>query len=276
MAVPQGRNGYVSIGGVLIPVYSWTMPSPLNIQVPMPVGNTWGTSHAEGLQTTRFIANVLVRRKSTEVLALSFWNQFQSRTWSSGFDDTSNVAIVASNSRKSFTLSNAKFESFVLTCAIGAAVGLSIAFVAPGKPAEANVTPAAYEPFDAFAPLMFNDVSMGGVSGNWYRASLRGANNHLVNAPFNGTKTAAAWDAGVMTAGLDLTVDTRSIGSEAFAQGASLSLQLAGAATRLFTLGSVIVNNPTDQDSEVTPAQVYKPLSATVNGTPTNPPLVIT
>lgn len=273
MSIAQGRNGYVSFGGSLVPVYDWNIQSPRNLVAPTPVGNSWVTNHAEGLRTSRFVANIMVREKATEVLAQGWWDRFLTRTWSGGFDDTPTTTIIASNAKKTFTLTNAKAESFVLTCALGMPIGLQVVFVAPSKPAKADVTPAAYAPVDASPPLMFDKVTLGGITGNCYGFEITYANNHLPNGPLNGTKSLSSWDAGVYTCGAKFTFDARAAASEPFADDANITISLAGAATRLFSLTDVVPNDPDDANANV--GQAFLTYNCLVKGNTTTPPLVV-
>lgn len=274
MAIPQGRNGFVTIGAVTYPVFNWQMPSPRNLVAPAPVGNSWTTHFAEGLQTTRFTAAIECREKSTEILALAFWNMWLSRTFSGGFDDTATETIVASNGRRSYTLANAKAEAFTLTIVKGMAVGLSVVYVAPGVPTMANVTPAAYAPVDGSPPLMFDRATFGGIAGNVYSAEVTYANNHLINAPLDGSKNAASWDAGGMSCGASFTFDARAVGAEPFADGSTLTISLTnGTNTRVLTLDKVTPNNPRDVGAD--PGQSFVTYNCLVQGDATNQPLVV-
>lgn len=281
MSVPQGRHGYVSFnnsifaGAKLIPVFSWAMPNPDNLQTPLPVGNSFITNHGEGLKTTQFTCAFDVRVEATEVLSMNFWNSFQSRTFSSGFDDTVGSTIIASDGRALWTLDNAKFESFILTVSKGAQIGLQAVFVAPGVPTPSSHVPAAYAPVDAKAPLMFDAASFTGITGNCYGATITAANNHLPNGPLDGTKYLSSWDAGVISCGVEFTFDARvSSGNAPFAAGATIALVLAGDATRTFTMKKVTMNNPRDANANV--GQSFIPRSCIVEGdsTPTKPLVV--
>lgn len=276
MAVLQGRNGYLTIGGVSIPAFSWSIDAPRNLAAPLPVGNTWGTNFAEGLQSSRLVAQIDVREKATEVLATAFWAHWLTRSWSGGFDDTAAVTLIASDSAQAATLANAKAEAFVLTARPGQQVGLQVVFLAPGKPSLGDHTATSYaSTVDSSPPLMFDKVSVGGLdNGPVYGLELSYANNHRPNKPLDGTKVVASWDAGVITCGLSLTMAAFRAAAVPFADGDALTIELAGAATRVLTLESVIPNDPNNRGANLD--QVYRTWNCLVQGGTTNPPLRVT
>lgn len=275
MAVLQGRNGYITIGGTNYPVFDWAIDSPRNLAAPLPVGNSWGTNFAEGLKSSRLVVNFDVRESATEVLATAFWALWLSRSWSGGFDDTSASAIVASDSGQAATLANAKAESFVLTCRPGQQVGLQGVFLAPGVPSLADATPAAYAPVDASAPLMFDKVTFGGLAnGPVYGFELSYANNHLPNKPLDGTKVLSSWDAGAMTCGVALTFAAFRAAATPFSDADDVTVSLVGATTRVLTLQSVIPNDSNNRGANL--GQVFRTWNCLVQGSATYPPLRVT
>jgi hypothetical protein len=275
MAIAQGRHGYVSIGGTLYPVYSWRMDRPRNLQAPLPVGNTWTTNFAEGLQSTRFVAEMKVREKASEILAAAWWNRFLSRPFAGGFDDTATQTVIASNGKRLHTLANAKAEAFVLRIQPGMPIGLQAVFVAPGLPSHSAHVPTDYtNTIDDSPPLMADKASFGGISGGIFGAEITYANNHLPDARLVGTKTLSAWDAGVISCGAALTFDARTAAEYPFADGATLTIALVGAATRTLSLTRVIPNNPDDAGSGT--GQNFVTYNCLVQGTATTPPLVVT
>lgn len=274
MAVLQGRNGYITIGGTAYPVFDWAIDNPRNLAAPLPVGNTWGTNFAEGLKSSRLVVNFDVRESATEVLAAAFWALWLSRSWSGGFDDTSVSEIVASDSGQTATLANAKAESFVLTCRPGQQVGLQGVFLAPGVPTLGDVTPSSYaHQVDSAAPLMFDKVTFGGIAnGPVYGFELSYANNHLPNKPLDGTKVLSSWDAGVITCGAAFTFAAFRAAAAPFADGATPTVSLVGAVTRVLTLKSVIPNDSLNRGANL--GQVFRTWNCLVQGTASVAPLV--
>jgi len=276
MAIPQGRHGYVSIGGVKYPVFNWQMPNPRNLIAPQPMGNSWSTSFAEGLKTSRFTASMMVREKTGEILsaAKTFFNLFLARTWTGGFDDTAATTIIAHNGLKSYTLANAKAEAFTLTIAKGMMVGLSVVFVAPGIPTIADSLPADYSnTIDNSPPLMFDKVTFGGITGNIYGAEITYSNNHQPNGPLDGTKTLASYDAGSPSAGASFTFASRQIASEPFADGATITVALAGGSTNTLSLTKVVPNNPYDGNANI--GQSFVTYNCLIQGDTVNKPITI-
>lgn len=276
MSVPQGRNGFVSIGGTSYPVLNWMMPPNRNLVAPLPVGNTWQTHFGEGLRSTRFLASFNCREGSGEILALAFWNRFMSRTWSGGFDDTATSTIIAGNSKSQYSLANCKAESFSLAIAKGSIVGLQAVFVAPGIPTPSAHTPSSYAATSsASSPLMFDRCTFTGITGNLYGFELTFANNHLPDGRLDGTKTLAAWNAGVATCTARFTVDTRASDAQPFSDGATIALAMTdGVSTRSFSMTAVVPNNP-DDGSVPSVGQLYQRLDCLVLGGVSTPPLVI-
>lgn len=276
MSVAQGRHGYVQVGGVKYPCYNWGIRTPRNITPGMPTGSTWATHFAEGAQSSRIVMSFELREKMTESLALAFWQRWTARTFTGGFDDTATSTVVVASGMKTRTFSNCKAESFVLTCAFGQPIGLQAVFLAPGKPSLADALVTDYSHLDTSPPLMFDRLTVGGLTGNVYGIELSYTNNHQPDAPLTGTKVLAGWDAGAMGVGFSVRVKEHATSGAPFSDGDTASLTLNGASggSRLFTLTSLAANNPDDVD--VNPGQIYQTYQALVMGSATTAPLVIT
>lgn len=277
MPVAQGRHGYLTIGGTQFPVDSFSVDSPRNLQGAQPMANTWGTNLAEGLKTSRITVNFAVRAKATEVLALSFWQNWMSRSWSGGFDDTTALALVAASGRRTFTIASAKAESFTLVVMPGRRIGLTGVFLAPAQPTRADQTPVSYaNTFDNEPPLMFDAFSVSGVTGGLYGLEVTYSNNHLANGPLNGTKNLTSWDAGIMTCGAVFTVPDHLAAGEPFADAATISFTLTGTGptTRTFSLTKCTADPINSIAAQ--PGQNYQRYATIVNGDASTAPLVIT
>ena len=271
--VIQGRLGKVSIGGTAYPVYDWQISSPRNIQQGAPVGNTWATAKGEGLQSSRFTARIMCRTAAAEMLSAGFWNMFTNRTFGAGFDDTAAQSIVARSGQNSYTLANAKAESFQLVIQKGAIVGLSVLFLAPSIATKAGDNAAAgYTTLiDNTGLLMFDAATFGGFAGSVYSGSINYSNNHLPNAPLDGTKYVSAWEAGQITCSASFTVAEWLSSSIPIADDSTLTVALNGA--RTLSLTKVTPENP--RDVSVTPGQVFQNLACIVQGTSSVQPLVV-
>ena len=271
--IAQGRLGKVSIGGNLYPVYDWQIASPRNLQQGMPVGNTWASAKGEGLQVSRFTARVMCREKATEILAAAFWAMFLTRAWSGGADDTAAQTIIAGSGYNNYTLSNAKAESFQLVVQKGAVIGLSVSFLAPSIPTKAATTSATsyLNTIDASPLLMFDKATLGGFDASVYSATINFSNNHMLNAPLDGTKYGSAYEAGAITCSASFTVAEWGGSSIPIADDDTLTLALN--ATRTFSLTSVTPDNP--RDISVNPGQIFQSLACIVQGTSSTAPLVV-
>lgn len=273
MPISQGRLGRVSIGGTLYPVYDWQISAPRNLQQGQPVGNTWATTKGEGLQSSRFTARIMCREAAAEILNTAFWNMFLTRSWGLGFDDTAPQTIIAASGLNNYTLSNAKAESFQLVVQKGAVVGLSVAFLAPGLPTKAGTTSATsyLNTIDNSPLLMFDKATFGGFSGSVYSATINYSNNHLPNAPLDGTKTVSAWEAGPITVSASFTVQEWLAAATPIPDDSTLTVALN--AVRTLSLTRVTPENP--RDVGVNPGQVFQSLACIVQGTNAVAPLVV-
>lgn len=273
MPISQGRLGRVSIGGNLYPVYDWQIAAPRNLQQGQPVGNTWATTKGEGLQSSRFTARIMCREAAAEVLSTTFWNLFLNRTFGGGFDDTGAVTIIAGSGRNDYTLASAKAESFQLVIQKGAVVGLSVAFLAPGVPTKAGTTAATSYLYtvDNSPLLMFDKATFGGFAGSVYSGTINYSNNHLPNAPLDGTKFVSAWEAGPITVSAAFTVQEWTAASTPITDDSTLTVALN--ATRTLSLTKVTPENP--RDIGVNPGQVFQSLNCIVQGTNAVAPLVV-
>lgn len=275
MPVPQGRHGYLDIGGVKYPGFNIAYTSPRNLIAGMPVGNTWPSAHAEGAQSGRAVAQIFLREKSLEAISATFWNLLMTRTFSGGFDDTGSFTLTLGSGRRKRVMSSAKFESATVGVSFGGQVGLTCVFVSPAPGVLTDETQSTYaNQTDNSPPLMFDKATFGGITGPVHGFEFTFANNHQPNAPLNGTKYLTSWDAGAMTCGARIVVPEHLAASEPFADEASISMSLAGAVTRLFTFTNVVANTP--KDVNVTPGQLFQTYDCLVKGNTTTPPLVIT
>jgi len=275
MSIIQGRLGKISIGGTAYPCYSWSMSAPRNLQPGAPVGNTFATNIAEGLQSTRVDVQFMFRTKSTELLSLAFWNLWMSRTFGSGFDDTAANTIIGTSGQSTYTLANCKAESFSVSIRKGQEIGVRGTFLAPALPtkAAANTATSYLNTVDSSGKMMFDQATISGFTGSVYGLDFAYSNNHLPNAPLDGTKFVGYWEAGQMVASASATVAEIPYGTDPCADGTNVTVAIAGA--RTFSLTSMNANN--ERDLTVTPGQTFQPLNFIVlgNNTPTAP-LVIT
>jgi hypothetical protein len=270
MSVTQGRHGYVSIGGTIYYMGQWSYDDPENIQVPMPVGNSFATHYGKGLQAARIAFTHDLRQ--TEAGTLAFWNMWLARTWTSNFDQTSSVTLILADGALVNTYTNARPEAFVLAAASGQQVGLQSVFVAASAPTESNQTVADYsKTADATAPLMFDQLSFSSFSADVYGFELRYANNHVVDAPLNQSKRPQGFDPGPMTCSARFTF--KSYGTaRPFTAGQSLDIAILTSPTqRVLTLECLVPQDPRGRN--VSTGQVFKPVEFAVLGSTSYQPL---
>lgn len=276
MPVQQGRHGYFEIAGVKYPCYDIRYQAPRNLVAALPVSNTWVTAHGLGARTSRVVARMLLREKSTELLAATFWNLLMQRTWSAGFDDTTAFAMNVATGRRLRALTNCKFESANVVVAFGAPVALNCVFLCPGVATKSDQLAADYlNTFDNSPPLMFDKATFGGITGPVHQFEFTYSNNHLPNGPLNGTKFLTSWDAGVRSAAVKLLVPEHVAASEPFADEGQISLSLVGGVTRVFTFTSVVPNDP--DDIALQPGQLFQEYNGLVKGNAAGDiPMVVT
>lgn len=283
----QGRLGYVNFtpnGGsqLAIPVYDWQIQSRRNRVTGDPVGNTWSTNYADGMGTSRFTARILVRKTTLEAFAAGFINNFVTRTFSDGVDDTKDFVINAADGAAQWQLTGAKPESFTLTIAKGSPVGLSVVFVSPFAPTLSSARQTDYSDTVDNTKLMMFDaatfkkaataagLAAGTAITEFYNAELTYSNNHIVNAPLDGTLNAASFDAGVIRCGANFTVkahhgstgDLPPFNNESALR---IALALGGSNVINFDLTSVVLE--TDLDGNANVGASYRTWQAMVLGT---------
>jgi hypothetical protein len=271
--IPQGRLGKITIAGTVYPVYDWQITDPRNIQQGMPVGNTWATAKGEGLQSSRFTARIMCREAAAEMLHADFWALWHTRTWGTNFDQTSASTIIANSGANTYTLANAKADSYQIVVQKGAIVGLSISFLAPGHPTKAALSSVTsyLNTRDTTGLLMFDKAIFGGFSGDVYSATISYSNNHVPDAPLDGTKLVSSWDAGPMTADATFTVKEWSGTSIPIADDSELTMALN--AVRTFTIKAATPEN--SRDISVTPGQTFQTLRCVCTGTASVAPLAV-
>jgi len=275
--IAQGRNGFITHSDgsntLTIPVKSWSLTQPRNLVIPVPVSNSWATNFAEGLRSSRLVVNYDVRINANEIMSTTFWAWWFTRiAWSGGFDDTQALTLTCNNSQDTYVLSNAKAESFTLAVKPGMQVGLQAVYACPTVPTKTNAVQTGYSPFDSTRPLMFQDTTFTGITGDIYGVEVGYSNNHLPRAPLNGTNTMTAWDAGPITCNTKFDFAARLTTNVPFADSAAITISfLAG--TRILTLTSVVPNTTEDQTVDL--GQVFTPWPCTVLGSAAHPPLYL-
>ena len=299
----QGRLGYCGFtpaGGsqTLIPVYDWHVTARRNRVTGDPVGNTWSTNYADGMLTSRFRARIMLRATTGEAWATSFIDNFITRAISDangsqyGLDDTIGYSIAASDGTSLYSLANCKPEQFSLTVAKGSPVGMDVDFVCPGGP---TITAARYSTLtSAYAKtvnssklLMYNAATFwsasnpAGLSGsstqfNPYNFQMTFANNHIVNAPLDGTLGAASFDAGLIRAGASFTLAahhglTGDLAPFSTDQAIRLLLSLGSGNQVTFDMSSVVPD--TDLDGSATTGASFRTWQCMVLGIGGSSPL---
>lgn len=274
----QGRAGRCSFGGTLFPVYRWSIQAPRNRVTGDPLGNTASTNYADGMVTTRFTASMMTGRgsggamdPSTGILA-----KFITRAIAtdSGMDDTTGITIAAGDGNSLWTIANAKPESFSVRFAKGAPVGFDVVFVAPGIPTRSDDRATALSGVysrhvtDGFRLLMYNHITFeiaSGPAGSFaqyngiYGMEINYSNNHIVNAPLDGTQNAQSYDAGNMRGGADITLRAYSgVGADPQPIGDGYAIKaVIGLDTPTNILLPVVVTN-TDYDADVQPGAAFR------------------
>lgn len=277
ITIAQGRNGFVThydgTNTLNIPCKSWTLNSPRNLVVPVPVSNTWATNFAEGLRSSRLVINYDFRNSTTECLDSVFWNWFFQRlAWSGGFDDTVPLTMTVNNSQNTYVLGSAKAESFTLAIKPGMQIGLQAVYACPLIPSKTDALQTGYSPFNSTRPVMFNDVTFSGITGDIYGVEIGYSNNHLPRAPLNGTNYMTAWDAGPITCNARFDFAARTTGNTPFADQTAITVGFVSS-TRVLTLTSAVPNITDDQTNDL--GQVFTPWPCTILGSTTHPPLYL-
>ena len=285
----QGRLGYASFqanGGsaILIPVYDWNIQSRRNRVTGDPVGNTWSTNYADGMITSRMTARILCRKNTAEAFSTDFLSFFVNRTFSDGLDDTTGFQILCNDGRTTHRLGddvdgnpsfNAKPESFTLTIAKGSPVGLQVSFVCPTPPAKLAGVPADYnKTVDQSKVMMFDAASFahgtyptaGTPINELYNVEVTYSNNHVVNAPLNGTLFAESFDAGTIRCGATFTVRAHNLTELPFANEDIFQILLALGGGHTFSISLTEVVPDTDLDANANVGASYRTWQCLVLG----------
>lgn len=278
VVLAQGRAGRCSFGGTLFPVYRWAIQAPRNRVTGDPLGNTASTNYADGMVTTRFTSSLMVGRGdggafdvSTGILRKFILRAIASN---SGMDDTTGVSIAASDGNSLWTVSNAKPESFVIRFQKGSPIGFDTVWVAPGIPVRtddrATTLAAVYgrHVTDGFNLLMYNHVVFQTATGpaqsftqydGIYGMDISYSNNHIVNAPLDGTRDAKSFDAGGMRGGSDITLRAYSgvvADPQPIADGGSIKAVISTNTPTSIMLPVVVTN--TDFDANVDTGAAFR------------------
>lgn len=296
----SGRVGHASFqhlssSAAIFPVYDWSISAPLARVSADPLGSTFSVAYAEGMVSSRLTANIMVGKANSFIdQTTGFLQYFLQRTLdaASGVDTTDAHTIAVSDGNSLYTLSNAKPESFSLTVRKGQPLGLSVTYLAPARPVRTDDRGASLNALynrniqPSFALVMYKDVAFassatptgtfapvneGGV-GAIYGFSCAYSNNHIINAPLDGTQDALSWDSGRMSGSCNMTVRAYSapIGGPSVdpqpvtdGQALQLAITLSGGAQNLL-LPNLVFSD--DISGQANLGASFRPLTAMLFG----------
>jgi hypothetical protein len=252
-AVTQFYKAICNIGGnqyPVLPTAQFTMPK--NFIIPPVIGNYWQWNFAEGFQQPSVDLVFLCRDKGSlgslsEVLSTTFLNYWLTRTSDAAHDTTAIGSGVAFwDGRSGFTLGGAKAESFTLSGAKGQLLQFTGRFLFN------SITPLGAAPsftaWDNSAPLIGKNVTFDGNFANEaWNFGLSFANNHTPDMSMDGTNLPTDNNAGLMTAGLNVTAQAALLtfpdNNPVPGSLTAINITITGAnGTRVFT-----INNPINQ-----------------------------
>jgi hypothetical protein len=222
---------------------------PKNWAIPPIIGNYWQLNYVEGFRQPTVDVNLVIRDvpssapNGLEATSPLFWSYALCRYDTDNSHDTPYIAggITFWNGRSGFTMYGAKLDSFTLSTAKNEDLTLSCRFIGSNYDyyiqetgAQALSPISSYNPlpyvveWGEYPPLRFQScnwangiVSPQGGSSNLadvvWRYGLSYSNNHHPNMALDGTSFPAAANAGMLTCGLDLTVQADDLEPDFFA-----------------------------------------------------------
>ena len=220
----QWYSGKVVLGptgtGTLLPALApVNVVAPRNL-MPTPVMGAYVYWHmAAGLRQPMVDIRFACRDVDGEVLSDAFLSLFFGRTADTAHDTTAVTGgLHIWDGYRGVSLGGVKGESITLAGSKGEIVTFSARFVA------ASITPLTSDPlpsaptWSAAPVLSFNSVNFSGQLNNRvWSFMLSYANNHSPDMALDGTTFPAAWNAGMATADLQLTTQSR---DDAYVPGA--------------------------------------------------------
>lgn len=202
-------------GNTAIPVLPGAqLTCPENWDVPPIVGNRWHFNYGDGFLQPTLDVSYVIRDKAGEALSSTLLNYFLTRTNDVAHDTlpiTNGVTLW--DGRAGFRLVGAKADSFSISCAKGQPIQFSARFVGFGDMVELTSAPA-FTPWDATRVLRFNAINFNGnLAAKVWRFGLSFSNNHAMDMSLNGSRFAVNCNAGMMTAGLQLSMQGEAAGN---------------------------------------------------------------
>ena len=206
-AQTQFFKSIILIGGNPYPCQpTCSLTVPKNFIVPMIIGNNWQFNYAEGLQQPVVDVNLVVRDVAGEVLGSTFLNYFLTRTSDAAFD-TSAIASGLDfwDGRTGFNMAGVKADSFSISGSKGQPIQMTARFC--GTSISALGSAPTFTSWNNKNLLTFKHVNFAGALADIvWQFGISYANNHTPDLSLNGTNYAAAQNAGVPTAGLNIMV----------------------------------------------------------------------
>jgi hypothetical protein len=241
-----------------------TMEAPENDAAPPIIGN-YGLFHTgDGLIQPYLDVRLAVRDFANEVLSSTFLGHFFSRSGDAAHDTTAILnGVSVWDGYKCMALSGVKADSLTIACSKGDDITFTARFVFTG------ITESAVDPYGAFSGwstdrvLRFNAVTFGGGLANRpWSFTLSYSNNHHPDMALDGTRYPAAWNAGMWTAGFQMTVQAQDQvavpGAGTIPDETAIAFTIAGTPPRAITLTVARPSNQNKKGRAIQPPRIMR------------------
>ena len=276
----QWYKSAVFVGDTPVPVYPGAaMPNPANFALPPIAGNFGQYNYGDGARSPVMTCEFAVRDVASEVLSSTMFGYALTRSNDAAHDVSAVTGSTYSgvalwDGYDGFTLATPKFDAFT----IGASYGSDIRYTARfcGCAPSAIGTTPTYPGWSSANLLRFDAVTFGGgLANKVYDFNFSFSNNCIPKGVLNGTAYPVAWNAQMLTAGLQVTIGAQ---DTLPADGTAVAFTITGSAGKTVVVTAL---NPLwgNRDSRGVPAgPVHRTYTATLrppNSTPQSCPITV-
>ena len=291
----QFYTSAIKIGSTIWPVYPGaTLTCPKNWAVNPIVGNYWAWNVGDGLQMPVLEVRMVVLDTATSVLSATNLNNWLARSADVAHDTTDLGNITLFDGRSTVTMSNCKMDGFTISTSKGEEINATFRFVGCGLTTtyHQETQLSNYRPtWSQSNVLRFSAVRFLSPSNDApWGFGMNFSHGHTPNLNLNGTDFPSAQNAGMMAAGITMTVqaasDNAAGGPPITDSTGVIQFRIGGTFTRngssytsqfstTFTLNQCLNNTPNDRQINIPRNMRQYNYIALGNDAYTTPPLVV-
>jgi len=282
-AQTQFYQSKIMIGGSVVPCFpEAAFYAPPNYVVPPILGNFWQVNVGVGLIQPYVELSFALRDKTSEVLYGTFLDYWFARSADVAHDTAAIPSgIVFWDGYKGWSLSGAKADSFSIGASKGSAIQFTARFCGTSFAAQNSDPAPGFVGWSTDSLLMFDRIGFdSNLTSRVWRFDASFSNNHNPDLSLDGTVTPAACNAGMQTAGFQITCQAKDdvgvVGMGTVADESAIYFDINGSAGKKVRFTMARCKNADPNSRNTRPPRIMRQYPFLVLGADgqTTPPLV--